>query len=204
MAAIGRNLFGLSTRLAAVGAVVVTLGLGAAGVVNTAAAAQIMPSPEAQARYNEYMRTIVPVYFPAVPFGWDVKVENNTVSYIHAEAPDPATGRKASPGSATTIKMRYTRKTSRMDAAAYMDNYVNTHSCELKVKQGTGFYTTACMSTNTYAIVIGEVDNMYIIELIGQYNSAARAIIEHYVGSIVNGKHVFADRTIGDMTDRDK
>ncbi len=144
---------------------------------------------------DSYMRNIVPVYFPAVPFGWKVIVgDDNSVSYIHTVGNSNNNG--------TIIKMRYTRKTSRMDAAAYMDHYVYQHSCTDKIKQGTGFYTTSCMTNNTYTIVVGEVDNMYIIELKGDYNAAARAIIENYVGNIVNGKKVFMDRNIGDMTTR--
>lgn len=153
------------------------------------------------AKNNEiYMKTIVPVNFPAVPFGWNVVISNNTVNYIHSTG----TKSKAPNPDATQIKMRYTRNTSGMDAATYMDNYVINHSCEPKTKQGTGFFTTSCITNNTYAIVIGEPNNMYIIELIGDYTAAARAIIENYVGAIVNGKKVFADRNIGDLNTRDK
>ena len=155
------------------------------------------PPPEIQAKYDAYMRNIEPVYFPPVPFGWQVVVGNdNTVSYVHANQSEVA-------DHTTTIKMFYTRKTANMDAERYMSNYVYNHSCTNMFKQGTGFYTADCLETNTYAIVIGEVDNLYVIELTGDYNNAARAIIEGYVSSIISGKKVFADRNIGNMRDRD-
>lgn len=155
------------------------------------------PSPELQARYDAYMRNIEPVYYPPVPFGWQVVINNdNTVSYIHANASDGA-------DHTTTIKMRYTRKTANMDAECYMRNYTYSHSCTNMFKQGTGFYTADCLESNTFAIVIGEVDNLYVIELTGDYSNAARAIIESYVSDIITGKKVFADRNIGNMRDRD-
>lgn len=83
-----------------------------------------------------------------------------------------------------------------------MNDYVIKNNCAEKSQQGNGFYTTSCRKSNTYAIVIGEVDNLYLIELIGNYNHAAQAIIEQYVGNIVNGKKVFANRDIGDINMR--
>ena len=155
------------------------------------------PPPEIQAKYDAYMKNIEPVYYPPVPFGWQVVVgTDNSVSYVHANQSEGA-------DHTTTIKMFYTRKTANMDAERYMSNYVYNHSCTNMFKQGTGFYTADCLETNTYAIVIGEVDNMYVIELTGDYNNAARAIIEGYVSSIISGKKVFADRNIGNMRDRD-
>ena len=155
------------------------------------------PPPEIQAKYDAYMKNIEPVYYPPVPFGWQVVVgTDNSVSYVHANQGEGA-------DHTTTIKMFYTRKTANMDAERYMSNYVYNHSCTNMFKQGTGFYTADCLESNTYAIVIGEVDNMYVIELTGDYNNAARAIIEGYVSSIISGKKVFADRNIGNMRDRD-
>ena len=155
------------------------------------------PPPEIQAKYDAYMKNIEPVYYPPVPFGWQVVVgTDNSVSYVHANQSEGA-------DHTTTIKMFYTRKTANMDAERYMRNYVYNHSCTNMFKQGTGFYTADCLESNTYAIVIGEVDNMYVIELTGDYNNAARAIIEGYVSSIITGKKVFADRNIGNMRDRD-
>ena len=155
------------------------------------------PPPEIQAKYDAYMKNIEPVYYPPVPFGWQVVVgSDNSVSYVHANQSEGA-------DHTTTIKMFYTRKTAKMDAERYMRNYVYNHSCTNMFKQGTGFYTADCLESNTYAIVIGEVDNMYVIELTGDYNNAARAIIEGYVSSIITGKKVFADRNIGNMRDRD-
>ncbi len=155
------------------------------------------PPPELQAKYDAYMRNIEPVYYPPVPFGWQVVVgSDNSVSYVHSDKGE-------GPDHVTTIKMRYTRKTANMDAQTYMRNYAYTHSCNNLIKQGTGFYTADCLDSNTYAIVIGEVDNLYIVELTGDYNNAARAIIEGYISAIITGKKVFADRNIGNMRDRD-
>ena len=163
-------------------------------------------TPEEKARNDAYMRNIVPVYFPAVPFGWNVLVQDNTVSYLYDRNENteiPSKVDPENPRATTTIRMQYTRKTMHKDAAAVMDEYVSTNACNPKVKEGTGFYTASCLGINTYAIVIGEADNLYLIELTGEYNNAARAIIESYVGNIISGKRVFADRNIGDMTDRD-
>lgn len=168
-----------------------------AGVVVSSSAQAVEPDKAMLARWNDYMNNIVPVYFPAVPFGWKISIDNNVVTYSNAVKQKV---RNETTMKGTFIKMRYTRKTSRMDASRYMDSYMNAHACTEKIEQGKGFYTTSCVTTNTYAIVIGEVDNMYIIELTGDYNNAARAIIENYVGSIVRGKRVFADRSIGEIT----
>lgn len=139
-----------------------------------------------------YMRNIRPVYFPAVPYGWKIEInDDNVVSYIHEKS--------ANTESSTTINMRYTRDTQWADAAAFMDSYISQHSCEDKSQVGKGFYTTSCGVTNTYAIVIGEPNNLYLIELIGNYNSASSAIISNYVNSIVTGKKVFKDRNIGEQ-----
>lgn len=160
---------------------------------------EILAAAEEQDRLNDaYMRNIRPVHFPPVPYGWQIEVkEDNTVSYYHKKS-------KKSEEIDTTINMRYTRRTIDLDAAAFMDDYVRTHSCEDKQQQGHGFYTTSCGVTNTYAIVIGEINNMYLIELKGSYSSAASAIIGDYVNSIVSGKKVFKDRNIGEMNSSNK
>lgn len=168
------------------------LSLAVCGVSSLANAAAD-DARQIEEKSQEYMRNIVPVYFPPVPFGWSISVDDNVVRYVNVAAA------KGGKGQGTTIKMRYTRKTSRMDASTYMDWYIHNNSCSEKVTQGNGFYTTSCVNSNTYTIVLGEVNNMYIIELIGDYNAAARAIIENYVGSIVRGKRVFADRSIGEL-----
>lgn len=182
MAIVARKLAKFVTALA-----VSALALGVSSVANAADDAKSI-----EAKSADYMRNIVPVYFPPVPFGWNIEIEDNVVRYINV-------ANSKNKGQATTIKMRYTRKTSRMDASRYMDFYINNHSCTDKVEQGYGFYTTSCVTNNTYTIVIGEVNNMYIIELVGDYNAAARAIIENYVGSIIRGKRVFYDRSIGEL-----
>lgn len=165
----------------------------------------LKPTAEELARFNAYMNNIVPVYFPPVPFGWKVEVDKNVVKYTHQDDPNTTASSfingQSSPTS-TTINMYYTRKTAGRDAATFMNGYVNKNGCAEKSQQGNGFYTTACRKSNTYAIVIGEVDNLYLIELVGNYNQAAQVIIEQYVGNIVNGKKVFADRDIGDINMR--
>lgn len=157
---------------------------------------EILAAANEQDRLNdEYMRNIVPVYFPPVPYGWQIEIApDNTVSYFHPKS-------KNSDEVDTTINMRYTRRTLDQDAEAFIDEYIATNSCEDKTQQGHGFYTTTCGVTNTYAIVIGEVNNMYLIELKGNYSSAASAIIGSYVNSIVKGKRVFKDRSIGELND---
>lgn len=139
-----------------------------------------------------YMRNIRPVYFPAVPYGWKVTIgSDNTVSYTHTKGSSSVVD--------TTIKMYYTRRTLYQDAATVMDDYVAKNSCEEKTMVGKGFYTTSCGISNTYAIVIGEPNNMYTIELIGNYGPASSAIISNYVNAIVSGKKVFKDRNIGEV-----
>lgn len=148
---------------------------------------------ELKKQNDYYMRNIRPVYFPAVPFGWKIEIsDDNTVSYIHAKSEGSESG--------TTIKMRYTRRTYGMDAAGFMDRYISANSCEDKTKVGKGFFTTSCGVSNTYAIAIGEKNNLYFIELVGNYSSASSAIISNYVNSIVSGKKVFKDRNIGDVS----
>lgn len=164
-----------------------SLALGVSSVANAADDAKSI-----EAKSADYMRNIVPVFFPPVPFGWNIDIDDKVVRYVNVANAKVKT-------QATTIKMRYTRKTRRMDASAYMDNYISSHACSEKIEQGHGFYTTSCVTNNTYTIVIGEVNNMYIIELVGDYNAAARAIIENYVGSIIRGKRVFYDRSIGEL-----
>lgn len=169
-----------------------------AGVVmaSNAYAAPGEPDKASIKKWNEYMNNIVPVFFPAVPFGWNIEIADGAVTYNNVQKNKKGV---VDSSKGTYIKMRYTRKTARMDASRYMDYYINSHSCTDKLQQGKGFYTTSCVTTNTYTIVIGEIDNMYIIELSGDYNNSARAIIENYVGAIVRGKRVFADRSIGEI-----
>lgn len=162
---------------------------------------EMLAAAQKQLKKNDYyMRNIRPVYFPPVPYGWKIEIaEDNTVSYIHSKSSETKSQSANGDKAGTTIKMRYTRRTNGKDAASFMDDYVQENSCEDKTQQGNGFYTTSCGVSNTYAIVIGEPDNMYIIELVGNYSSAASAIIGNYVNAIVSGKKVFKDRNIGEL-----
>ena len=120
---------------------------------------------------------IIPAPFPAVPKGWSQEIINNTVIY---NAPLSETTNTIP----TTIRLTYTRKTDNQNAAAEV---------------AKNFFTTQCKSKDTYAVVIGEPSNMYLIELIGQYDAKAKNIINTYIKDITTGKHVFYDRTVGDQ-----
>ena len=137
---------------------------------------------------------IRPVHFPPVPVGWTMDVINNKVEY---QSPINL----KTNNSDTIIDFTYTIDTKGMDAKKYAESYVKEKECSKAKALGKGFYTTSCETLNTYAIFIGEVDNLYKIELHGDYASDASVLIKNYVNEIINGKHVFNDRTIGDAID---
>lgn len=134
---------------------------------------------------------IRPVYFPPVPSGWSLNVLNTTIEY-HSPI------NKKTNSSDTIVAFTYTKDTKGMDAKKYIDNYIKEKECSKATALGMGFYTTSCEKLNSYAIVIGEVDNLYKIELTGNYASDASVLIKNYVNEIINGKHVFNNRNIGD------
>lgn len=135
---------------------------------------------------------IIPAPFPAVPKGWSQEIINNTVIY---NAPLSETTNTIP----TTIRLTYTRKTDNQNAVAFMDSYISRSKCEKSKEVAKNFFTTQCKSKDTYAVVIGEPSNMYLIELIGQYDAKAKNIINTYIKDITTGKHVFYDRTVGDQ-----
>lgn len=129
--------------------------------------------------------------FPAVPDKWNIEVLDNAVIYT---APLDAK-KNAIP---TTVKLTYTKKTNNQEARGFIDAYSMSHQCSDIKRVAHGFYTTTCKGSDTFAIAIGEVSNMYLIELTGIYDASAKSIINSYIKNITTGKHVFYDRTIGD------
>ena len=140
---------------------------------------------------NAFEVKIEPARFPAVPDKWKVEIMDNTVIY---SAPLDAK-KNAIP---TTIKLTYTKKTNNQEARGFIDAYSMSHQCTDIKKVAHGFYTTTCKGLDTYAIAIGEVSNMYLIELTGMYDACAKSVINSYIKNITTGKHVFYDRSIGD------
>ena len=47
-------------------------------------------------------------------------------------------------------------------------------------------------------VIVGEINNMYTVEIIGDYSTVAMGLINTYVTQIVTGKRTFDDREIGD------
>lgn len=137
-------------------------------------------------------------FFPPVPEGWSMSVDGKSVVY---SSPVP----KDSKTPATQVRITYTRDTSGRDAAAYTDDYVKLNGCSQKSQQGKGFYTTNCKTVGKDAVIIGEPDNLYLIELNGLYNQVSTDLINSYVNSVISGKHSFHDRNIGEeVTSTDK
>lgn len=134
--------------------------------------------------------TVVP--FPPVPENWTQSVVGNAVEYY---SPVPR-GKKVSD---SVVRITYTRNTGGRDALGYINDYAAKSRCDTTSKVGRGFYTTACPEINTYAVAIGEKDNLYLIELTGVYDNRCQALIEDYVRTIITGKHTFIDRYIGDV-----
>lgn len=137
-------------------------------------------------------------FFPPVPEGWSMSVDGKSVVY---SSPVP----KDSKTPATQVCITYTRNTSGKDAAAYADDYVKLNKCSQKSQHGKGFYTTNCKTVGKDAVIIGESDNLYLIELKGIYNQVSTDLINSYVNSVISGKHTFHDRNIGEVvTSTDK
>ncbi|MGN0894945.1 MAG: hypothetical protein ACI4ND_08135 [Succinivibrio sp.] len=131
-------------------------------------------------------------YFPAVPESWNLNVEGTTVVYTSP------TNRKTQPLPKTTIRINYSKRTAAKDALGVISEYVKNNSCNESKQLGKGFYTASCPNMGRDIVVIGEVNNMYSIEISGEYSSIAKNLINTYVNSIVNGKRTFDDREIGE------
>lgn len=136
-------------------------------------------------------------FLPAVPESWNMTIDGKTVIY---SAPVAKKGEKP----ATVVKFTYTRATKGRDAAAVMDEYIRVHQCSPKTEQGKGFYTTSCATVSTDAVVVGEPDNMYTLEVVGLYNQASTNLINSYLNEIINGKRTFEDRDIGEKVIKKK
>ena len=133
---------------------------------------------------------VVPVPAPAVPEGWTIKLLDKVLVY---EPP------KIKNGPVFQLRFTYSRNTHEEDATAYSKTYATAHKCEYNKQIGVGFFSLKCEEENTFAIVIGEVNNMYLIEVKGQANEGVKIIIGNYLQELINGKHVFVDRHIGDQ-----
>lgn len=130
-------------------------------------------------------------YFPPVPEGWSVRIDNTTVVYSSA-------ARNEHNGPLSQLKFTYSRSTHGMDAAGVADDFIERNRCSPKVEQGKGFYTAGCKLLGTDVIVIGEVNNVYRIEITGSYSREVTMLLNKYVNDIVRGKRTFEDRDIGE------
>lgn len=137
--------------------------------------------------------TIVrPATFPPVPESWNVSILGNTVEY------SSPTNLKTQKTPKTVVRFTYSKRTNSKDAKAVISEYAKTNSCKTPKLQGKGFYTASCPNSGVDVVVIGEVSNMYTIELTGSYDKIAINLINTYVNSIINGKRTFDDRDIGE------
>lgn len=133
---------------------------------------------------------IRPVHFPAVPDGWSLSINGNTVVYksggAKGKAPD------------SVVKFKYTRATNGLDAYGYIEDYINKYQCSSAKEQGKGFYTTSCKQQSTDAVVVGEIGNLYLLEITGIYSKVAVGLLNTYLNDILKSKYAFVDRFIGD------
>lgn len=131
-------------------------------------------------------------YFPPVPESWNIAIEANTVVYTSP------IDKKTQPTPRTTVRFNYTKRTHGADAYELIRDYVKKNSCRQSKQLGKGFYTASCPSMSRDVVIVGEVDNMYTVEIIGDYSTVAMGLINTYVNHIVTGKRTFDDREIGD------
>ncbi len=132
-------------------------------------------------------------HFPPLPDGWTLTVnDDNSINY---KSPANANGESVS-----NVRFLYTKRTSGMDAFEYAQDYAETNVCADPIIQGVGFYTVSCKTSQTDAVIIGEPNNMYLIEVMGEYSSVSINMINSYLNDIVSGKHTFKNRDIGELT----
>lgn len=143
------------------------------------------------ALYSVTAQAVQIAYFPPVPESWNVTVEGDTVVYS-----SPVN--KTQPTPSSTVRFTYSKRTSGKDAKAVVDEYVNKNQCKEAKTLGKGFYTASCPNISRDVVVIGEVNNMYTVEISGDYNTVSTNLINTYVNSIVNGKRTFDNRDIGE------
>lgn len=133
---------------------------------------------------------IRPVHFPAVPDGWSLSINDNTVVYKSGGA------KGKTPDS--VVKFKYTRATNGLDAHGYIEDYINKYQCSAAKEHGRGFYTTSCKQQSTDAVVVGETGNLYLLEITGVYSKVAMDLLNTYLNDILKSKYAFVDRFIGD------
>lgn len=130
-------------------------------------------------------------FFPPVPDNWTLKIENNTVIYsapVLKQGEDPV----------SVIKLAYSRATADKTAENLIDDFIKLKHCEKKLQIGKDFYMASCKLAGVDAIFVGEVNNMYRIEVQGIYTTEAKSIVNKYLNDIVKGKRTFKDRTVAD------
>lgn len=131
-------------------------------------------------------------YFPPLPDSWTIEMMGKTVIYKSPVVPD------VQPEPATVIRMTYTRSTHGRDARGVMLDYVKQNNCNKPKVHGKGFYTTTCRTLGTDTVVVGEPNNVYTIEITGEYSEVSMDLINRYLNNIIKGKRTFEDREIGE------
>ncbi len=140
---------------------------------------------------------IVP--FPPVPLRWTQSISGTSVIYTSPQD-KPSDSREQNENTATLsseVRITYTKRTQGMDAYGYINAFVSKHQCRAPLRVGVGFYTAACPDSGSNVVVIGEVGNLYLIEISGIYDRSVKALVEGYVRAIISGKRVFHDRNVG-------
>lgn len=144
------------------------------------------------AMYSVTANAVQVAYFPPVPESWNVTVEGDTVVY------SSPVNRKTQPTPSSIVRFTYSKRTKGKDAQNVIDDYVKNNQCKEAKNLGKGFYTASCPNISRDVVVIGEVNNMYTVEISGDYNTVSTNLINTYVNSIVNGKRTFDNRDIGE------
>lgn len=129
--------------------------------------------------------------YPPVPESWSVNIEGNTVIYE-----SPVNKKQKTP--LTKILFTYTKRTENKNAELLTLEYVKKHECKEPKRLGKGFYSASCPDIGRDVVIVGEPNNMYQIEIAGEYNSVALELINSYLNAIVGGKKTFVDRDIGE------
>ncbi|MGN0914898.1 MAG: hypothetical protein ACI4NE_00900 [Succinivibrio sp.] len=138
-------------------------------------------------------------YFPPVPESWNVSIEGHTVVYTSPASKDK---NRKSKTPLTTMRFTYSKATSGKDAYEVISEYVKQNKCKAAVEQRKGLFTASCPDISRDIVVIGEVNNLYQIEISGQYNATSMRVINEYINNIVSGKMTFVDREIGEAKPR--
>lgn len=166
--------------------------------LEAAASGQAVPQQSSNAEiarnmeFFEQSQQIDFVPFPAVPLRWTQESSGKSVIYKSPEG-------IGIDGETVTSEVRiiYTKRTHGQDAQGFINSYITELKCDAAKRVGVGFYTAACPSAEANVIAIGELGNMYQIEITGVYDRAVKALVEGCVRQVVGGKRVFRDRNIG-------